>query len=73
MRILWMLPVFVLGACTALNQSTDASKAQSPATNLDTVECEEIAVDVQKSGKTSNELCGGYMPDGFVAELPFPG
>ena len=72
MRTLWMLSVVILGACAAPNQSTDTSKAQSPATNLDTVECEKIAVEVQKSGKTSDRLCGGYMPDGFVAELPFP-
>lgn len=36
--------------------------------NLDVAECREIGVAVAESGKLSNNLCPGYMPNGLPVE-----
>lgn len=62
------LAVFVT-ACTPLAQPIDPDTGKPRPSKLNFAYCEKIALETRKAGEISNDLCPGYMPNGYPVEL----
>jgi len=56
-------------ACAPLPQPIDPVTGQPKPSKLNFAYCEKIALETRKAGKLSNQLCPGYMPNGYPVEL----
>ena len=68
--IIRLLTVACLAAaCTPTPRPIDPKTGERMPSNLNFAYCEKIAAEVIESGGLSNDLCPGYMPNGYPTEL----
>ncbi len=59
--------ILLCAACTAQQGSYGLRPGEPSQLNFEY--CEQIAAEVRRAGDISNNLCPGFMPDGYPIEL----
>ncbi|MCP5074809.1 MAG: hypothetical protein GY947_16160 [Rhodobacteraceae bacterium] len=62
-----LLCLVVLGGCAAGQGSYGPNPGEPSKLNF--AYCEKIAAEVRDKGDLSNDLCPGYMPNGYPVEI----
>ncbi len=61
--------ICLAAACTPVPRPIDPETGKPMPSNLNFAYCEKIAAEVRQAGGVSNDLCPGYMPNGYPTEL----